>query len=489
MNWSVKVDQQTGEFRTSGLLDAPVQFELSGQGPERFSTVVYPSMSTVLDMGTCELLTGKILGPFPNLDGLEPAEDGRPKLKQLLEQIQKQSGNSPNAMKSFERLSESISDVVAKADDWVEANGERSAVALVIWVNVPGTDLSQLRSTLSVKEAIDASNVSNARLPRVLYELVKPGTTVRVELPGHLPFEHQVRGSSDEVEVVEAKFKPLTPRDMGSVRGQVTLSASQQRGAFGVHLMTDAMAHTTPYGYPQVKPPKVSVFANGKVFPKPLLASTTTGKLEFSQLQPGAYTLSIWGARNAWPRQICFAVEPVRRAKLPRLTLYEISPIKIESIHACRGTSERRSLLDAPMEQYTKTFSAELKPGETTIEAKSWGTGHVSALGVSWQGLGTVSTGGLSWRLTPRGGNSLAFVPVVSPGFSLFAPAVGWSIIRLGTGDISTYQSIDFKFGSRQEPGFPKVGKRQFAPFQLARDYTYFIQHYEAGYAIIVKVR
>lgn len=487
----LELDPQSGEFQISGLLDVPVHFELAGEGSWRFSTVVHPSMQSTTDMGTCDLYSDTGFDPVPNLDSIEPAEQGGPKLKQILDQVQRQVGSNQDGIRFLDRLSKTLADVVKQSEECVEVNGERSAVALVVMINEPQADLSQLRTCLTVREAFYAPGGGDTRsLPRIAFGLAKPGTQVRILLPGYMPFVHQVRGSADAIEVVEAQFKTMRQRDTGGAAGRVTREPGAKGNGFGIQLMANAWPHLGPDGIPgrdARNKEGISVFSGN-----------ATKDLDFAKLQPGPYSLRITGANNEWPRDIRFVVEPRRRYQLPKIALYEIPPLKIESLHGFRAYPDRQSLVDAKIEKYTKGFIANQKPVASKSDRLTWGRGtgswgFFSSPNRSSGALfpeGVSGLGNLGWSIVPCGGNSLAFTPLISPGFTMFSvPLKQWSILRLGTDDISAYQSVEIKYGSSTEPVFPKTPIQQSTPFQLARGYTYLIQHQIAGYAILLTVR
>ena len=476
----VEVDKLTGEFEVSGLLNAPISLQISGQGPERFSSVINPTMDMPVDLGVCELYAEPQAGPSANLQGLSAADDGRPKLELLLKQLEAQAGNSQAASSHVDRLRMKLLDVTEDCQKWVDEHGRRSAVALIMTVAVPNADLRQLHSDLTVTQAVYTPRDAPGA-PRILYALVKPGSTVQVDLPGHQPFVYQVRGSRDGIEVVEAQFNPLARRQVGSARGQVTRATNFANGGLTFQLLSAAWPHLSPGG---VRPGNTR--QNQQEFA--LSAGATNGQLDFPQLQPGAYLLRVAGAVNEWPREIPFVVTPRKRSTIPRATIYEMPPAQIESLHFANAVRSPRpqSLKEADVQTVTLDFAswnqaAGQQGSKSRLEVDSWGRGRLQGMAGGF--------GGIRWLATPLGGNSLAFQPLLSPGWSPFDEPQSWTILRLGTDEISRYQSIEAKLGTLTRPAEPEVQRTQNAPFQLARGYTYLIHHLRAAYVILVRVQ
>jgi hypothetical protein len=482
---SIEVDTQTGQFEITGLLNAPIQLNLFSSGSKDFSLVVHPSMSQPVDLGVCELRNDSNPGPSPTVKDVPPAENGRPTLDKLLQQIQQQSGNYRSAVLFADHLSKKLEKLADDAREWNETNGARSAVALFITVAIPNTDLSLLKTQLNVSEAIYSPR-DNPSAPRIVFGLVKPGTTVRVSLPGYSAFEYQTRGSNDGVEVVAANFKPLSRRHFASGRGKLARVSEWKSDAFDLRLVHKAWPHITPNGLPPQDTGKQQSSDGYQI-------STRNAEIDLPQLQPGAYTLRISGAPNEWPREIPFVVEPRQRIRLPATTLYAMPAVQIETAYISNsgGSDRPRTLREAKPETHTLDFTSNNAvpgPNPNRFVMSAVKVGNLKRWGMTTQQSMAGSLGGLRWSISPLGGNSLAVIPFLSPGWSGFDEPQGWSVLRLGTGTLSDYQSIEAELGGTKERAKPTIQRTQDAPFQLVRGYTYLIQHHRGAYVILVRI-
>ena len=492
----ISIQRNTGVFEIKNVLDAPLRIKISSEGVESYQEIVFPVLDQATDLGVCDLSAKRNNGPLPGLENVKPASDGESKLKRVLKQLKQESGTSANSKRFHDRLNELIfgsaspyrrnTGIVETSKSWIKQHGARSAVAVFALVHVPNVDMTQLTSHLFIEPAIYVPSGSNysinsKKAPQLVFGIAKPGSTIHMSVPGFAPFEYQVRGSQDGIEVIsEVKLKPLNQRSFGSIE----LERPQEQIA--QHLQFDAKRHLTQSGEKWSQPRKITIGSNGSFSPPGLKGALTPKGTTFQSFPPGPFSLTLSANEDFWPRQIGFQLTPRQKLRIPSFPLYKILESEVKSCVDLKSQKDRSQWVSFSK---SKVTTENVTPNEFNmpVQFKNGTSGR------SYYGAGGMFNrqGGLRWTATQKG-NTLAYTPIHydqngrGPRSILHSQNTPWSIMRLGTGELNSYKNLEVN----TKNGFPGLSNKAYFPLRLSSGNSYLLHKAgEYGHSVSILVR
>lgn len=489
-----QLDADTGFFEISNLMDAMIKIEIIGDGPENFREYFQPSMDVHSDLGVVSSSsnTNRTDGPLPGIDDIELADDGKPKINQLIRSLKaeaaKAQGSGPSTRIS--RLSQSLNSAFEKTEKWREKNGGRSAVCVVAFVNARGVDMQNVRTSLRSAERVNLSSNYTPQTdqtdPRLFYGIVKPGSVVELVAQGFQPIRYTVKGSNDGIEFLSIpSFSVPKSRERGGVKGQVTIPPALKKEAIGIHLALSRTGYINTSGLKQpVRLPSVSVSDSGHVLSTGIPGKVSSKAYNFIRLVEGNYTLTLWAGKKSWARQIPLHLNSKQFQSFPPVEIHKKQQVEISFVY--RNRIRRDSLVGAEIKHSPLVPSSKDNP----VQLRS-GLGGSDQDASKVLGQMQVPSGGLLWTATQKG-NTVLLQPHVSPGFFTLGGFPNWKVLRLGNKPLDEYRGIEVqvgKYSTQLEESQPFLTNENVIPLRLTPGNCYLLQQDRAGYCVLIQVK
>lgn len=312
---SVVIVPETGEFTISNLPELTSHLLFSTAIQDFYWTAdieIAPGEET--DLQLCTMLQMQVEQPTePGFENQEWAPDGKMKVEEILEELQRDNGES-QFLKSYR-----YDEVVRGVENLRNKGGdERNAVAIFGRIDAPGRQLGA--SGIQAQMVISPSGY--------FFTAARPGRPVGFRAHGYDPLDYMPKGSHDGVEYCGVlRMKKTLKRDQASVQGSVTFEGGQPPRDFYVFGAEDRANINWPKGFAPMP------FGQGGSSPKTAIREN---QFEISELSPIDYTIRFMGSGFVNHAQR-FQFQPGERRTLAPILLFRARSVMLTHLASKSG--------------------------------------------------------------------------------------------------------------------------------------------------------